>query len=176
MDQLTIQLIVRLTARLSAAIFASALILFAAGNQRDRGRLYFGTCLFAGFIVAHTIHFLTVAWLAVVTAGENIRERDGWAVAVTVVLLFYIAVFLVFRAWGDAAAGRASSRSLRVSANVALVAIAAVFLNSYLARAVRMPVYWLPVLALVGSVALYFIRTHAAGSSSFTSSTLQRGR
>jgi hypothetical protein len=63
-----------------------------------------------------------------------------------------------------------------VTANVALVAIAAVFLNSYLARVVRMPVYWLPAVGLVGSVALYFVRTRAAGSSSFSSSTLRRRR
>jgi hypothetical protein len=175
-DQATIESIVRLTARLSAAVFAAALIVSAAGNQHDRRRLYFGTRLFAAFIAAHTIHFLTVGWLAVVTAGGNIRERDGWAVAVTVALLFYIAVFFVLRAWGDAAVGRSSSRTLRVTAEAALVAIAAVFLNSYVGRAVRMPVYWLPVLGLVGIVALYFVRTRAAGSSSLASSTLRRHR
>ena len=159
MDQPTVELIVRLTARVSAATFAAALILFAAGYQHDRRRLSFGTRLFAGFVVAHTIHFVTVGWLAVVTAGENIRERDGWAVVVAVALLFYLAVFSVLRAWGDAALGRSSSRRLRVTANVALVAIAAVFLNSYLARVVRMPVYWLPAVGLAGTVTLYFVKT-----------------
>jgi hypothetical protein len=160
-DQPTVELIVRLTARLSAAIFAAALMLSAAGYQHDRRRL-FGARLFAGFVVAHTIHFVTVAWLAVVTAGENIRGRDGWAVVVTVALLFYMAVLLVLRASGDAAVGHSSSRSLRVTANVAVVAIAAVFLNSYRARVVRMPVYWLPALGLAGIVALYFVRTRGA--------------
>ncbi|HXW08104.1 MAG TPA: hypothetical protein VD833_22935 [Vicinamibacterales bacterium] len=164
MDQPTVELIVRVTARVSAALFAAALILFAAGYQYNRRRLYFGTCLFAGFIVAHTIHFLTVAWLAVVTAGENLRERGGGAVAMAIALLFYMAVFSVLRAWGDAAVGRSSSRSLRVTANVALVAIAAVILNSYLARVVRMPLYWLPAAGLVGIVGLYFVRTRAVGS------------
>jgi hypothetical protein len=162
-DQPTVELIVRLTARLSAAIFAAALVLFAAGYQHDRRHLYAGSRLFAGFVVAHTIHFLTVAWLAFVTAGDNIRERDGWAVVVTVALLFYMAVFSVLRAWGDAAVGR-SSRRLRVTANVAVVAIAAVFLNSYLARVVRMPLYWLPALGLVGIVAFYFFRTRGAAA------------
>jgi uncharacterized membrane protein YobD (UPF0266 family) len=104
---------------------------------------------------------VTVGWLAVVTAGENIRQRDGWAVVLTVALLFYMAVFLIRRARGDAALGRSSSRSLRVTANVAVVAIAAVFLNSYLARVARMPVYWLPVAGLVGILALYFVRTRS---------------
>ena len=160
-DQPAVELIVRLTARVSAASFAAALILFAAGYPHNRRRLSLGTRLFAGFIVAHTIHFVTVGWLAVVTAGENIRQRDGWAVVLTVALLFYMAVFLIRRAWGDAALGRSSPRSLRVTANVAVVAIAAVFLNSYLARVARMPVYWVPVAGLVGILALYFVRTRS---------------
>jgi hypothetical protein len=155
-DQPTAELLVRLTARVSAAVFAAALIVFAAGYQHDQRRLSFGTRLFAGFIVAHTVHFATVAWLAIVTSGENIRERDGWAVVATVALLFYAAVFVVVRAWGNAAMG-SSSRSLRM-ANVAIVAIAAVFLNSYLARVAAMPIYWLPAIGLAGSVALYFVR------------------
>jgi hypothetical protein len=87
----TAELLVRLTARVLVIMFAAALILFAAGYQHHRRRLFVGTRLFAGFIVAHTIHFATVAWLAVVTSGENIRERDGWAVVVTVAILFYMA-------------------------------------------------------------------------------------
>jgi hypothetical protein len=161
-DHPGVELIVRLTARVSGAIFAAALILFAAGYQQNRRRLYFGTRLLAGFIVAHTIHFLTVAWLAVVTAGENIRERDGWPGVVTVALLFYLAVFSVLRVWGDTVQGRPSSRSLRVTANVAIGAIAAVFLNSYLARVARMPMYWLPAVGLAGIVAVYFVRTRGA--------------
>lgn len=165
MDEPTVALIVRLTARVSAATFAAALILFAAGYQHDRRRLSSGTRLFAGFIVAHTIHFLTVAWLAVVTDGENIRERDGWAMVVTVALLFYMAAFLVLREWRDVALGRSSSRSLHVAANVAVVAIAAVFLNSYLARVVRMPVYWLPAVGVAGTLTLYLVRTRRTALS-----------
>jgi hypothetical protein len=163
-DQATAELIVRLTARVSVAVFVAALILFAAGYQHDRRRLEVGTRFFAGFIVAHTIHFAAVAWLAVVTSGENIRERDGWAVVVTVALLFYIAVFVVLHAWRDAAMGRTSSRSLRVTATVAVVAIAAVFLKYYLARVVRMPMYWLPAAGLAATVALYLARTRGAAA------------
>jgi hypothetical protein len=156
-DQATAALLVRLTARVSVAVFAAALIVFAAGYQHDPRRLSVGTRLFAGFVVAHTVHFATVALLAVVTSGENIREREGWAVVVTVALLFYTAVFFVLRAWRNAAMGPSSS-SLR-GANVAIVAIAAVFLNSYLARVAEMPIYWLPTVGLVGTVALYLART-----------------
>ena len=159
MDQPTVELMVRLTARLSAAAFAAALILFASGYQHDRRRLSLATRLFAGFIVAHSIHFLTVIWLAVVTAGENIQERDGWAVVIAVGLLFYVAVFLVLRGWRDATRGHSPSRGPGVTADVAVVAIAAVFLNSYLGRVGRMPIFWWPAAALAGTVALYFVRT-----------------
>ena len=96
-EQATAELIVRLTARVSVVLFAAGLILFAAGYPHDPRRLSVATRFFGGFIVAHTIHFASVAWLAVVTSGDNIQERDGWAVVVTVALLFYMAVFIVLR-------------------------------------------------------------------------------
>jgi hypothetical protein len=164
-EQPTVELIVRLTARLSAAVFASALILFAAGYPHDRQRQTFGTRLFAGFIVAHTIHFMTVAWLAVVTAGANIRERDGWGAVTIAAVLFYAAAFLVLRAWNGVMKGRSPWGKVGVLPNVAIAAIAAVFLNSYLARVAVRPVYWLPVFGLVGIVALYFARMRAAVST-----------
>ena len=157
MEQTTVELIVRLTARLSAATFAAALLLLAAGDHRY-GRLALGTRLFAGFIVVHTIHFFTVAWLAVLTAGENIRERDGWAVVVTVAVVFYAAAFVVLRAWRDPGTGHSSSRRLHVAARVAVVVIGAVFLNSYVGRAVHTPVYWLPAAGVAVAVALYVVR------------------
>jgi cation transport ATPase len=156
---------VRLTARLSATLFAAALILFAAGYPHDRQRQYYATRLFDGFIAAHTIHFATVAWLAVVTAGENIRQRDGWAAVTIVAVLFYASALLVRHAWNEVRRERSPSRTLRVIANVALTAIAAVFLNSYLSRVALMPVYWLPALGLVAIVALHFVKTRAAVSS-----------
>ena len=162
MDQATVELLVRLTARVSVASFAAALIVFAAGYPHDQRGLSVGRRLFAGFIVAHTVHFATVAWLAVVTSGENIRERDGWAVVAAVAFLFYAAVFFVYRGWGNAAMG-SPSRRLRMT-NVALVAIAAVFLNAYLARVAAMPIFWLPTIGLAGTVAIYFARMGGATS------------
>lgn len=90
------------------------------------------------------------------------RERDGWAIVVAVAFLFYMAAFIVLRTWGEAALGRPSSPSLRVTANVAVVAIAAVFLNSYFARVERRPMYWLPLLGLAGIVALFVLRTRGS--------------
>jgi hypothetical protein len=167
MDQTAVELIVRWTARASAATFAAALLLFAAG-RRVRRPLARGTRLFAGFIAVHTIHFATVAWLAVVSLGANIRERDGWAVVVTVALLFYTAAFVVLRAWRDAARGRSSPRGLDLSARVGVVVIGAVFLNSYVGRAVHAPVYWLPAAGLGAALALHIVATRGMDASNTT--------
>jgi hypothetical protein len=164
-DQPTVELMVRLTARLSAASFAAALIVFAAGYPHHRQRERFATRLFAGFIVAHTIHFGTVGWLAVVTANENIQERGGWTAVASVAVLFYAAAFVVLRGWNVPMSERSPSRRPRVMTNVAVVAIAVAFLNSYLARAVVMPIYWLPVAGLTGTVALYLAALRTGMSS-----------
>jgi hypothetical protein len=156
MDQTTVELIVRWTARVSAATFAAALLLCAAGRRVRRSRAG-GTRLFAGFMVVHTIHFAAVVWVAVVTGGANIRERDGWAVVTVVALVFYTAAFVVLRAWRDTAEGRLSPRGLQLSARVAVVVIGAVFLNSYVGRALHRPVYWLPAAGLAAAVALYVV-------------------
>jgi hypothetical protein len=161
-DQPTVELIVRLTARLSATLFAAAVILFAVGYPHHRRRQRLGARLFIGFIAAHTVHFATVAWLAVVTAGDNIRERDGWAAVSIVAALFCVAGFLVVRAWTEWTRGHVPSRTRRIVANVAVAAIAAAFLSAYGARVALMPVYWLPALALAGIVALYLARMLAA--------------
>jgi hypothetical protein len=173
-DQPTVELIVRLTARLSATLFAAAVILFALGYPHHQRRQHLGARLLAGFIAAHTVHFATVAWLAVVTAGDNIRERDGWAAVALVATLFYAAVFLVGRAWTEWTRGHVPSRMLRIMANVAVAAIAAAFLSAYVARVALIPVYWLPALALAGIVTLYLARMLAAALSG-TATTRTRG-
>jgi hypothetical protein len=164
MDQTSVELMVRWTARVSAATFALALLVFAAGRG-GRRPLPRGTRLFEGFIILHTIHFATVAWLAVVTAGANIRERDGWGVVVTVAVLFYTAALVVLRAWRRAAKGHSSPRALQLSATVAVVMIGAVFLNSYVGRALHTPVYWLPAAGVAGAVVFYIIRARGEVSS-----------
>ena len=73
----------------------------------------------------------------------------------------------MMRLFSSTAYGSTSSEigirsGLCVTANGAVVAIAAVFLNSYLGRVARMPAYWLPTAGLAGIVALYFVRTRRA--------------
>jgi hypothetical protein len=163
-DQPTVEGVVRLTARLSAAAFAAAVMLFALGYPHDRRRAHVATRLFAGFIGAHTIHFAAVAWLAVLTSGENIRERDGWAAVTVVGALFYGAAFVVLREWSAVVSGPLPLRRMRGIATVALAAIAAAFLNSYLARVAFMPWYWLPTIGMAGILATYLARTRAVAA------------
>ena len=117
--------------------------------------------MFLGFVLAHTIHFAAIVWLAVLTAGANIQERDGWTVVLTVAALFYVAAFLIVRAWRAIDSGRVLPRRDRLAANAGITLIAVAFLNSYLARAADKPLYWLPALCMVASVAVYFVRMRA---------------
>ena len=155
MEQPDVELIVRVTARISAALFAAALISFAAAARRHQGR---GPRirLFIAFLLAHSIHFGAVMWLAALTAGENIRARGGWILVLTVAALFYLAAFSILRAWSRPAAGRAPSRVERLSAHAGVAFVALIFLNSYAARAGRMPVYWVPTILLLAVVVAYF--------------------
>jgi len=160
MDQTQIEWLVRLTARVSGTAFAVALLVFALGDRR-RLTPPLSSRLFALFIVAHTIHFGAVGWLAVLSAGENIRARGGWIVVLAVALLFYLAAFGILLVWRDDASGRARPGVQRLAAHVSVAFIAVVFLNSYLGRVESRPVYWLPVIGMVVVVALYFWRVRA---------------
>jgi hypothetical protein len=160
-EQPQVELIVRLTARASATLFAAALILFAIGPRPGRRGVRYAIRLFLGFVLAHTIHFSAVVWLAVLTAGENIQERDGWTVVLAVGALFYFAAFLIVRAWRGIDSGRMLPRRDGVAANAAITSIALAFLNSYLSRVPDKPIYWLPAICLVASVAVYFVRMRA---------------
>src|SRR6185295_19546363 len=52
---------------------------------------------FAAFLVSHTIHFASVALLALATDGSSIRESGGWAAAMIVASLFYLSGWGVLR-------------------------------------------------------------------------------
>ena len=158
MDEEQVGLIVRVTARLSAIAFMAALALFAvryhAAPRHARGSIR----LFVAFIVMHTIHFSAVVWLAVLTAGENIRERDGWPVVLVVAAAFYLSAFGILRVWRGIGSGRAVSPRELLAAHVAVVFIAAIFVNSYVGRVRTMPVYWLWTVGMVLVVTAYLAR------------------
>jgi hypothetical protein len=161
LDLPQIELLVRVTARLSAAAFAAALIVFASRGFHRR-RVHRAVHFLVAFILAHTIHFLAVVWLAVATQGENIQVRGGWVAALIVAGLFYASAFAVMRAWNGLASGRALSSGERLAAYGCVAVIALVFLNSYVARVASLPIYWLPTIGMIAIVIDYFVRARLA--------------
>ncbi len=158
MEQALIETIVRSTVRISALAYVVALTLFAAAGAHRRRWVSHAVRVFAAFIVAHTIHFGAVVWLAAVTAGANIDARGGWALMMTVAALFYASAFAVLRTWREIAAGRQPTAPSWFGSRLGVLFIATVFLNSYIARAERLPLYWLAATAMVATVAFYFVR------------------
>lgn len=145
---------VRVTARISAAAFVAALIAFSI-RRGNPVRVSHAIRLFIAFVLAHTIHFGAVVWLAVITAGQNIRARGGWTLMLLVAALFYLVSFTILRAWTYLAGRRAMSRGHWGAAHAGVVLIALVFLNSYAARVGTMPNYWVPALVMIAAVIAY---------------------
>jgi hypothetical protein len=158
-DEEQVRLIVRVTARVSALAFLAALGLFTARSHAGPRKVGSAIRLFVLFIVMHTIHFGAVLWLAVLTTGENIRERDGWPVVVAVAAAFYLSAFGILRHWTHVGSGRALSHRERRAAQAAVLLIGAIFVNSYVARLKTMPVYWVWTAGMVLMVTAYLLHT-----------------
>jgi FtsH-binding integral membrane protein len=157
-EQPQIELIVRLTARMSAAAFATALLLFSFSGGPHPRRIRRALQLLWAFVAAHTIHFGFVVWLAALTNGANIDDRGGWPLMVIVAALFYGSSFAILRLWHDVGSHQHAASEARPGAYAGVVFIAVVFLNSYLARVEDMPVYWLATIGMIAAVAVYFVR------------------
>ena len=158
MDEPQVRLIVQITARLSAIAFLAALGLFAARLGSRPRKVDGAIALLTAFLVLHTIHFGAVGWLAILTASENIRERGGWALMMGVAAAFYLAAFGILRLWRSVASARRVSRPQGLAAHGGVLFIAAIFLNSYAARAETKPIYWLWIVGLVLVVTAYMAR------------------
>jgi hypothetical protein len=83
---------VRLTARVSVALYSLGLGGFAVAAFRGRDPRA-ALRVLQSFVLSHTIHFGFVAWLTVATAGENIMRRGGWLLTSIVGVVFYAAAF-----------------------------------------------------------------------------------
>jgi hypothetical protein len=161
-EQPQIELIVRLTARMSAAAFATALLLLSFSTAHHQRRSRHGIHFLWAFIVVHTIHFGAVLWLAAVTNGANIEDRGGWPLMVAVAMIFYGSSFAILRLWRGVNSRQGEAPGERFAAHAGVAVIALVFLNSYLARVETLPVYWLPAIGMVAVVATYFVRAREA--------------
>jgi hypothetical protein len=132
---------VRLTARLSVALFSLGLGGFAIAACRGRDPRA-ALRVLQSFVVSHTIHFGFVAWLTVATAGENIARRGGWLLVSVVGVGFYVAAFAMLF----------GLRQRRRSAVVGAIVIWLMFVITYLGRIPANAIFALPVAAI--SIAL----------------------
>ena len=154
MDQAQVESLVRVTARISAAAFVTALIAFSI-RRANPARVSYAIRSLIAFIAVHTIHFGAVMWLAGMTAGENIRARGGWTLLVPVAVLFYLAAFAILRAWWSLAARPSASRGVPWTSHAGVAFIALIFLNSYVARVGTLPAYWVPATVMIAAVFAY---------------------
>jgi hypothetical protein len=140
---------------MSSAVFTGALAAFVVGVRRHGRPSATTRGAFLAFLGAHTIHFLTVLWLARATGAQNVRDAGGWVASAVVAVLFYAGAFSVLALWRRRAAGEAASRRLRAASHAAVVFIWAIFIASYGALAFGMPRYVIPVVLMTATVWTY---------------------
>jgi len=150
-DPSQIALWVRMTARVSLALYALALGGFAVEAYRGREPRA-PLRLFELFILSFTIHFGFVAWLTVATAGENIERRGGPLLTSLVGVAFYVASFAVL-----AGAPR------RLSAWLGATTIWLMILGTYVGRISRNAAFALPVAVATLALGAFLFGPRASG-------------
>jgi hypothetical protein len=111
---------------------------------------------FAAFLVSHTIHFASVALLALATHGDSMRNSGGWTAAMVVATLFYLGGWGVLRAKQRPTHGWASTRQRRRETSV-LAIVWTVFFLAFLGRSTRSLLLFSLTFALLVSVALFAV-------------------
>lgn len=152
-------LLVRVTARVSAAVFATALVVSArrltAGAMVERTRYRRADlAAFTLFVVAHTIHFAAVAGLGLASSGQNIRDAGGYAVTAVSAIAFYVACAAVLRAEARAAARWATVGQRRAEIWTYGV-LWVVFFQAYALRFTQSWLFAAMALVLSASLALF---------------------
>lgn len=134
-------LVVRVTARISAALLAANLLVSARRITDGRGVYRSADVrLFAAFIISHTIHFICVGVLALATNGANLESPLGYTPVILVGLLFYVGCAGILRVKmrdGD----RWSTRSQRNTELWLLVAVWLGFAQAYVPRLFQSPLF-----------------------------------
>ena len=131
MDPVHIDLAVHWSARLSSFLFAVALTLPRLTPRLSRQ----ATELYAAFILAHTMHFGFVGWMAHVTDGANmfpggrsVTDVGGWPTVLGIFVFFYAlaSVGLVARQVGPHA-----GHPLRLANRVTTTCLGLLFVVTY---------------------------------------------
>jgi hypothetical protein len=137
------------TARTSAMLFALALLAPTLSMRRP-------LMPYVGFMVAHTIHFSFVVWLAVVTGGarmfpggRDVADVGGWPAVFGVFSFFYVLASLGLLARHR---GRDAGRALRFGGRFASTFLGYMFVSTYVPLMTRSP--WFAVPAAVITMAV----------------------
>lgn len=127
---------VRLTARISAMLFAAAQATQALGPPAAR----VWRPLYLSFMAAHATHFTVVARYAKITGGRalfpgprNLNDVGGWP---TVAAIYTLFSGLAATGWA-AGAAPANSRRVRRAGRIATGIIGAMFAGTYLGQVPR---------------------------------------
>jgi len=165
LDADVVAVAVRATARISAVLLATNLIVAARrlsaesdGPERPWRSIPVRTLdisTFAAFLVSHTIHFACVALLALATDGASMRGNlGGWTAAMIVAALFYLGGWGVLRAKLRRTDGWAGSGQRLCEMSV-LAIVWTVFFLGFLGRSTRSLLFGSLTIALLASLALF---------------------
>jgi hypothetical protein len=164
----TAALLVRVTARVSAASFAISLGASAsrlgAGAAALAARRRSDLAAFGLFIAAHTVHFASVALLAWVTEGRNIRDAGGYAATGAAGLAFYAACGAVLRSKARRAARWSATGQRRLEVSTSAI-IWIIFFQAYALRLTQSALFAALALALAAALALFLARARTPISS-----------
>jgi hypothetical protein len=165
---------VRTTARISAVLLAANLVATArrlwatTPAEPDTNRtptLLSGlvsrvrtidVATFAAFLVSHTIHFASVALLALATDGSSIRNTGGWTPAMVVATLFYVGCWGVLRAKQRPTNGWVGTHQRILEMSV-LAIVWTVFFLGFLGRSTGSPLFLSLTIALVFALVLFTV-------------------
>lgn len=156
MDTADLYLAVRLTARLSALLFAVALIaplVLRTGQRQPRSLLPF-----VAFVAAHSVHFGFVIALVLATGGEgmfpggqDVADAGGLPAVFGIFAFFYLlaGVALVQRR-----AGPRAGWALHLAGRFSTVFLGYMFVSTYIPLVARSPWYALPTTLVATAVFL----------------------
>ncbi|UVT16029.1 MAG: hypothetical protein H8K04_00200 [Nitrospira sp.] len=153
MNPVHIDLAVHWSARLSALLFAMALALPALTTRLSRH----ATALYLAFMIAHTVHFGFVVWMAHVTDGANmfpggrsVEDVGGWPTVFAIFALFYALAFVGLAA---RRVGSEAGHTLRRASRVTTTCVGLLFVVTYVGLLPQSLWYAVPgVLVAIGMI------------------------
>jgi len=168
-------LIVRVTARVSAAVFAVSLVaaarrLRASDTALIRARRH-DLAAFGTWVAVHTIHFAAVLLLAVASGGRNIRDAGGWTGTIVVALAFYVACAAVVRAKARRGIGWTSVAGRRIELWTS-VAVWLIFFQAYALRLGESLLFAAMAIGLAAALGRFLARARTSRSSNMQRSSV----